>query len=230
MGIFGRMSDILTANINDLLDRAEDPEKMLKQVIREMEDAVQGAKRNVAQVLAGQKKLEKEAQTNKRLVDEWQAKAEQAMEAGREDLARTALKRKREYQELVATLDQQHASGQGTADTLKQTLRGLEAKLADAKRHKMMLAARKKTAQAELAAHDRLGGADGRSGQAAFGKFERFEEQVDDLEAEAAAMKELSEEDTAVETEFEDLEADAHLEIEMEELRRKTKKKGKGGQ
>ncbi|NIQ98869.1 MAG: hypothetical protein GTN78_01505, partial [Gemmatimonadales bacterium] len=132
---------------------------------------------------------EKELETNKRLVDEWQRKAEQAVEMDRDDLARKALTRKREYGNLVGSLEQQYEAGQGTADGLRQTLRGLEAKLADAKRRKATLIARKRTAEAEIAAENHLARA-GRGAKAAtsFAKFEHFEEQVDDLEAEAGAL------------------------------------------
>ena len=218
------MSDILTANVNDLLDKAENPEKLIKQVVREMEEAVQAAKRNVAQVMAGQKKLEKEVQTNKRLVDEWQKKAQQAVELDRDDLARKALARKKEHQNLVITLEQQYAAGEGTTANLRQTLKGLEAKLADAKRKKLMLVARKKTAEAQIAAQDSLArGADSSKAEA-FAKFERFEEKVEDLEAEADALKAVNEAEAAVEAEFEEMDEEADIEIELGRLKKQTKK------
>ncbi len=226
MGVFRRVSDILTANVNDMLDQAEDPEKMIKQVIREMEEAIRGARRTVAQVIASQKKLEREAQTNKRLVDEWQRKAQQAVDMDRDDLARTALTRRREHETLVATLEQQHSAGQASADNLRQTLKGLEAKLADAKRRKTMLVARKKTAEAQISAQNGLAaGTRKADGADSFARFERMEEQVDDLEAEAAALHELSDVQTA-DAEFDSLDEQADVEIELEALKKKSKKKG----
>ncbi len=225
MGVFKRVSDILTANVNDLLDRAEDPEKMIRQIIREMEEATRGAKRNVAQVLASQKKLEREGQTNKRLADEWQRKAQQAVDLERDDLARTALTKKREHETLAATLEQQHSAGQQSAESLRQTLRGLEAKLADAKRRKLMLVARKKTAQAQIAAQNGLATGRDATGADSFARFARLEEQVDDLEDEAAALQELSEVDAAAD-EFDEIDGQAAVEIELEQLKMKGKKKG----
>jgi phage shock protein A len=227
VGIFRRVSDILTANVNDMLDRAENPEKLIRQVIREMDEAVQAAKRNVAQVIAGQKKLEKELQTNKRLCEEWQRKAQQAVEMDRDDLARTALGRKREHENLVATLEQQHTSGQQSVDNLRQTLKGLEAKLADAKRRKMVLVARKKTAEAQMAAQGNLARGADSSKAGSFARFERFEEQVDDLEAEAQALQEINEAEATAEAEFEGMDQGADIEIELEQLKRKVKGKSR---
>ena len=228
MSIFGRVSDILTANIHEMLDRAEDPEAMVKQVIREMDEALQAARRNMARAIAGQRKLEKELQANKRLRDEWQQKAEQAIDLDRDDLARKALARKREHEDLVATLEEQSKAAEQTTGNLRRTLRALDAKLADAKRRRTMLVARKKAAEAQIAAEGHLAKGRDTAKAASFAKFERFEEGVEDLEAEATALAEISEE-AAVDAEFADLADDeADIEIELEELKRK-KGKAKGG-
>lgn len=224
MGIFRRMTDIMTANVHDLLDRAENPEKMVKQIVREMEEAVQAAKRNTAQVMASQKKLEKEIQTNKRLRDEWQKKAEQAVEMDRDDLARQALSRRSEHDNLVATLERQHSEGEGSVQNLRQTLKGLEAKLAEAKRQKMMLVARKRTADARIAAGDSLAKGADKSKSDAFAKFERLQEQVGDLEAEADALTEINAAEAAIQAEFDGLEPGADVELELLQLKKKAKK------
>jgi phage shock protein A len=223
MGIFKRLSDIITANVNDLLDRAEDPEKMIKQVVREMEEAVEAARRNAAQAMASQKKLARELETDRRLRDEWEKKAVQALEGGREDLAREALGRKKEYEALIETLQAQFDKGEGTCHNLRQTLRALQAKLAEAKRKQLILSARRKAAEAELAAQSKLGGA--RDKAAAFAKFDAMEEKVEDLEAQAEALKELNEAEGGLEAELEDLSQEkADIEKELAALKSKLKR------
>ena len=222
MGVFGRLSDIVTANVHDMLDKAENPEKMLKQIIREMEEAIGGAKRNLAQAMAGQKKLDKELQTNKRLRDEWQRKAQEAVGLDNDELARRALSRKKEHETLIESLQDQHGSAQQAVDSMRKTLKALDAKLADAKRRKQILVARKKTAQAQIAAQDGL--AKGAAKASAFAKFDRMEEQVTDLESEAEAMQEISEEERASEEELEKLDEGDDIELELAKLKAQAKK------
>ncbi|KPJ69667.1 MAG: hypothetical protein AMS14_11405 [Planctomycetes bacterium DG_20] len=226
MGVFRRLSDIVTANVNDMLDRAENPEKMIKQIVREMEEAVQAAKRNVAEAMASQKKLEKELETGKRLRDEWQRKAQQAVEMDREDLAREALIRKREQEHVIAALEPQLDSTRKSTDSMRQTLKALSAKLADAKRQKTLLVARKKTAEARISAEDKLSKGARKSKIDSFARFDRMEEVVADREREADALQEITAGEMAVETELEGLDGDndTDIEIELEALKEKAKK------
>lgn len=222
MGLFKRLTDIITANVNDLLDRAEDPEKMIKQVVREMEDAVEAARRYTAQAMAGQKKLEKELQLDRRMRDEWEKKALEAVEAGRDDLARRALARKKEYDCLIDSLQAQFDTGTQTCDNLRATYRALQAKLADAKRKQLLLAARRRAAEAEIAAQSKL--ADGKGKAKSFAKFARFEDKVVELEAEAEALKQLGVEDGELEAEFSALSGEkAEVEAELEALKKRVK-------
>lgn len=227
MGIFKRLSDIMTANVNDMLDRAEDPEKMMKQIIREMDEAIQGAKRNVAQAIAGEKKLGKELETNKRLRDEWHKKAQEAVALDREDLARKALTRKKEHESVIAGLEPQHVEAEKTAENLRKTLGALQAKLADAKRRQTVLIARKKTAEAQMAAQNGLSRARGKSKAESFAKFERFEEQVNDMEAEASALEDVNQADTVVDEEFEKLGKEDDIELELQKMKQQAKEGGK---
>jgi phage shock protein A len=224
MGIFKRVQDIVASNVNDLLDRAENPEKMIKQVIREMEDAVEAARKYAAQALASQKKLQKEIETNKRMREEWRNKASEAVTAGRDDLARLALTRKREYEAMNESLQSQFDSGQVSCDNLKRTLRALQAKLADAKRKQLMLVARQRAAQAEIAAQSKLSGIASKSKAAAFGKFARMEEAVDDLEIQAETLKDINSEAAEIEAEFEALSGEKdEIDAELAELKKKVK-------
>jgi phage shock protein A len=118
MGLFQRISDIISANLNDLTEGFEDPERMLKQAIREMEQTIADSTQETAKVLANEKLLSKELANNERQADEWQKKAEQAVGAGDDNLARKALSRKQEHQKLVTALQDQVTAAQDASSTL----------------------------------------------------------------------------------------------------------------
>src|SRR5688500_16317282 len=119
MSIFGRLSDIVKANINDLLDRAEDPEKMIKQMVIEMEEAVNKATLAVGQAIANEKTLERQLNRQRTQMDEWHNKAIQAVQAGRDDLAKQALTRKTTIQSNVADLERMHAEAATSSQGLR---------------------------------------------------------------------------------------------------------------
>src|SRR5580765_3906415 len=109
MGLFKRISDIISANLNEMTEGFEDPEKMLKQAIREMEQSISDATRETAKELANEKLLARELANNEKHADEWKRKDEQDVEAGDDNLARKALSRKQEHQKLVTALSDQMA-------------------------------------------------------------------------------------------------------------------------
>lgn len=222
MGIFSRISDIISANINYLLDKAENPQATIKQIIREMEEGVAGAKRSAATAIAAEKRLKHELDENRRQSAFWKNKATQALEADREDLARRALLRKRELDDLVAGLEQQHKSAQDTTENLKTTLRALEARLSEARRKEQHLHARR----AALAAQKDLEGAVGIDYDAtheAFRKFDKLEQEIIAAEAEAAAHSEVNRSLSGLEAEFAELDAQNDIDAELEALRREVK-------
>jgi phage shock protein A len=192
MGLFKRISDIITANLNEMTEGLEDPEMMLRQAVREMEQSIADATQETAKVLANEKLLVKELASNRQQAVDWQAKAQKAVDAGDDGLARMALARKQEHQKLVAALEDQLKQTQETTKTLKHQLDGMQAKLAEAKRNLATLSARKKAADFRKKLHSStLDVEAGSVSDDAFAKFDRLKEKVERAEAEAEALAEL---------------------------------------
>jgi len=185
MGLFGRINDIISANLNEMIDRFEDPEKMLKQAIREMEDAINEARRETARAMAGEKLAAKELADNERQAGEWGQRAAQAVRAGDDGLARKALTRKQEHEKVSAALRDQTAAAAEASRVLRHQLEAMQAKLAEAKRRLGTLSARQKAASA------RMKSADAHFETEAFAKFDRISGKIARVEAEAEAMREL---------------------------------------
>ncbi len=192
MGLFQRIGDIISANLNEMADAFEDPEKMLKQAIREMEQCIDDAQHETAKVLANARLISGELAKNERLAGEWQKRAEQAVAAGDDGLARRALSRKQEHRKLVVALEEQVAAANEAGRTLKHQLGGMQSKLAEAKRNLAALAAQRRSVAFTKKVHtsEAAFGAVA-AGSEAFGKFERMREKVERAEAEAGALAEL---------------------------------------
>lgn len=192
MGLFKRISDIITANLNEMTEGLEDPEMMLRQAVREMEESISDATQETAKVLANEKLLVKELSANRQQALEWQRKAEMAVESDDDGLARKALARKNEHQKLVTALEDQLKSAQDATKTLKHQLDGMQAKLAEAKRNLATLSARKKAADFRKKMHTSALDLENASlSDDAFSKFDRLKERVERAEAEADALAEL---------------------------------------
>jgi phage shock protein A len=220
MGIFKRINDIVSANLNDMVESWEEPEKMLKQAIREMEVSIEDSKRSVAKAMASEKMLGKELLENHRQADEWQRRAEQAVESGNDDLARKALARKQEHEKVAAALVDQHTASQEAVVALRRQLEAMQAKLADAKRRLSTLVVRKKAA--DMRARVQMGTADATLNTDAFAKFDRLREKVEMAEAEAEALRELSDSSTS-ENGTSEIVADEDLEVDAELVKLKKK-------
>jgi len=220
MGIFKRINDIVSANLNDMVESWEEPEKMLKQAIREMEVSIEDSKRSVAKAMASEKMLGKELLENHRQADEWQRRAEQAVESGNDDLARKALARKQEHEKVAAALSDQHTASQEAVVALRRQLEAMQAKLADAKRRLSTLVVRKKAA--DMRARVQLGTADATLNTDAFAKFDRLREKVEMAEAEAEALRELSG-PTPTENGTSEIAVDEDLEVDAELIKLKKK-------
>ena len=192
MGLFKRISDIMTANLNEMAESFEDPEKMLRQAIREMEQSIGNATTETAKLLASAKLLARELSNNRQQADDWQKKAEKAVAAGDDGLAHKALSRKQEHQKLVTALQDQFTAAQDASRTLNHQLEGMQAKLAEAKRTLSTLAARQRAADfKKKMATSTLTIDAGGAGDDTFAKFERVREKVERAEAEAEAFAEL---------------------------------------
>lgn len=201
MGIFSRMSDVIKANINDLLDKAEDPEKMIKQMVLEMEESVNKATLSVAQSIANQKQIQRRLDKEQSNLEDWQSKAEQAINAGRDDLAKAALEKKLVIQKNVNDLQPTFVTAKATADRLKNQLDQLKKKLDEARSRQNTLIARSNAAKAEKQLNQAMSGV----GSDAFSKFEKMESKVEQMESEAEAFGELNSSDTSLEEEFANL-------------------------
>lgn len=220
--LFKRISDVLTANLNDLVDRVEDPERMIKQLIREMEENVNSAREGVIDALASEKQLAKELDNQRRQSDEWYNRARRAMENGNETLAREALLRKKEHDDLAGNLQGSWQSAKRTSERLKAQLRALEGKLEEARLKKGSLVARQRAAQAREQmdrVSDRF-----QTGLDLNHSFDRMSGKVDEMEAKMEARAELYGDYSQVEREFMKMEIDNEVETELAILRQEIEK------
>jgi phage shock protein A len=215
--IFKRLADILRANINDLLSRAEDPEKMLNQMLAEMREQLTEAKRQVAVNIADEKKLRRQLDLQIEASKMWEQRAMAALQAGKEDLAKQALAQRNGAQELQKQYQEQWEKQSEAVEALKNALKMLNAKIEDAKRRKDLLIARQKRAQAQKQIQETLQGMGDKS---AFETFDRMEQKVLQSEAEAEAAVDINAElaGTDLEEQFAQLNTD-HLDTDLAELR-----------
>jgi phage shock protein A len=189
VGIFSRISTIFKSNINDALSKAEDPEKMLNQIMFELNEQLAKTKQQVAVAIADEKRLEKQYQSEEQQAQEWERKATLAVQKENDELAKEALARRNEHANLAVEYKTQWEKQKQAVDTLKKDLGVLERKIAEAGRKKNLLIARQKRAQAQKQIHETLAGMRDSS---AFDTFGRMAEKVDQMEARADAAAEMS--------------------------------------
>ncbi len=217
--LFKRINDVITANINDLIDRVEDPERMIKQIIREMEDNISRARDSIVDAIAGEKQLQKELDNNRKLAAEWLGKAEIALQNQNEELARSALARKKEHDTICKALEPSWLAAKNTSDNLKAQLKALEAKLEEARRKRSSLVARQHAATARQQMDRTLTNFD--AGIKAQTNFERMEDRVAAMEARTEAMWELRDDRSQLEKDFLDMETNAEIDQELRNLKAK---------
>ncbi len=221
--LFKRINDMISANINDLIDRVEDPERMVKQIIREMEDNISKAKEGVVEAIAGEKQLQKELENNQKQVADWLGKAQIALQNNNEELARAALARKKEHEAICKALEPSWLSAKNTSDRLKSQLKALEAKLEEARRKRTSLAARQHAAQARQQMDKTL--EHFQAGIKAQSNFDRMEEKVASMEAHVEALEELRNDASQLELEFLDMELNAEIDAELLSLKQQVEPK-----
>lgn len=134
MGIFARLSNLIAANTHALLDRVEDPEVMLQQVVRDMEEGLAAARQQAARAIAAERRVQRELNHNRAAADNWNKQARRALDANREDLAREALARKIEHEDVVVELTGQLAAARQTSTEVKTALGALESRLTQIRR------------------------------------------------------------------------------------------------
>jgi phage shock protein A len=208
MGIFSRLGTLLKSNINDLISKAEDPEKILNQLILDMREQLIEAKKQVASAIADEKRLRKQLDNELHLAKEWERKAMLAVRAGRDDLAMEALQRKEQHDNLSSEYQKQWEMQKRATDQLRSALRQLNDKIEEAKRKKDLLIARQRRAEAQQRIQETMSGFGDTS---AFDAFDRMAQKVETIEAEAEASAELAHEmgGTDLSDRFRDLEREA---------------------
>lgn len=211
MGLFDRISRVVRANVSSLVNQAEDPEKVLEQTVVDMQEDLIQLRQAVAQAIATQKRSERQQAQAQSLADDWQQRAQVALQKGDETLAREALVRRQSYADNAQGLKAQLGQQTQIIAKLKQNMAELESKISEARTKKDMYIARARAAKASQGLNESLGRV---STSNALGAFERMEERVHQLEAEADAIAELSSGDD-VEKQFAALESGSNIDQQL---------------
>lgn len=226
MGIFTRLTDIVNANLNALLDKAEDPRKMIRLIIQEMEDTLVEVRSATVQIIADKKEIERRIASARREADDWRAKAEIALGRGREDLAKGALMAKSRASESADQLSAELEAVETDLAKANEDIQRLQAKLAEAKSREQAFAARHEVAQQRLKVRSTL---HDRRVAEAFNRFEQVERSLDELQGRVESYdlgagtgkKSLAQE-------IGELEAEQKVEAELAELKAKMQGRSAG--
>ncbi|MGB3263584.1 MAG: PspA/IM30 family protein [Microcoleus sp.] len=216
MGLFDRISRVVRANLNDMVNKAEDPEKILEQSVTDMQEDLVQLRQAVASAIATQKRTQTQYNQAEFQSNQWQQRAQLALQKGDETLAREALVRKKSHAETAATLKSSLEQQSGQVESLKRNLIGLESKISEAKTKKDMLKARISAAKAQEQLNNTIGTLNTGSSMAA---FDRMEEKVLQIEARAGASAELAAGGSDLEAAFRSLEAGGGVEDELAQMK-----------
>ena len=218
MSLFSRLSDLFSANLSAILDRVENPELMIAHIVREMDEGLAQAKRFGAMAIAAERCLVRELDHHRAQAEYWKNRAKEALAAGREPLARRALVRKKEHDDLVQSLEVQYEAARKTSSQVKASLRALEARLAEARHKQRALVGRHRLAKAQAEVYQAL--------ETAFPlvasrqtRFDLLENRLLEVEDELAARVEISQDLASLEAEFSDLGLEQAIDRELEALK-----------
>ncbi len=216
MSFFGRIKDFFSANVNDALDKAEDPEKMANEYLRQLNDQFYEAKTQVAQAMADENRLQQKMVEAQSEVEKYQAMAEQALRSSKEDLAKKALQRKAQAQRVATQYEQQYQAQSEQVSSLQDALANLETRIGETKARRDLIIAKKNRTRTQETIQSTVSGIGKMS---SMDKLDRLEDKVDDRLAKAEAAAEL--EAGSLENQFRDLEMTSGVDSELEELKRK---------
>lgn len=233
MGIFDRLRRLIKANVNSAIDKAEDPEKLLNQLLIEMNEQLVEAKRAVASAIADEKRLERQIQEHLVQSQDWERRAVLALREAEknparalefEDMAKQALMRKKEYDEIAGKLQEQLGAQHQAVEKLKYSLKDLQRRIEEKQRQKTLLVARAKRAEAHKKIQEQVAGM---SDNSSFDAFEKMAQKVDRIEAEADALSEIeaSTSGSSLEQEFAKLERNSSGDLLLENFKQEQKKK-----
>ncbi|MDP7033953.1 MAG: PspA/IM30 family protein [Planctomycetota bacterium] len=224
MGILGRVSDILVIDVDEWLDRCESPEAMLAQVLREMDEKIAETRRAVARSIAWSRRLDEELGQHRRSGEEWVRKAFLAIDKGKDEMAREALERKREHEDLAIGLEIECQAARGDCVTYERTLRALQAKRAVTQRKEETLAARRKNAdtRSDIASLSEIFS----ESSGARTRIQRMEDRVEDLEARVAEAADRPVEDPHLKAAYMQLDGRPTIDEELEGLKRRVHREG----
>lgn len=220
MGLWDRISRLVKSNINDAIDKAEDPEKMVQQIVVELNEDLMQVRSQVASSIAIEKQLYQKFTQAQSEADKWQAKAELAVDKGEDELAREALKRKNTFQQTADGLKEQWHAQKASVSGLKDNLMKLESKISEAQTKKDLLIARHRRAEAEKRIQTSLSK---NAGSTSLAAFERMEQKVLEGETKAQALAELNTD--SLDSKFEALGTGGAVDDELAMLKAKKQNK-----
>lgn len=219
MGIFSRLSDIINSNINSLLDKAEDPEKLIRMVIQEMEETLVEVRSTTAKIIADKKELNRRNDKLARQAEDWQQKAELALSKGRDDLAKAALLEKASVNEVIVLVKEDLVKLDESLNKLSTEIEQLQAKLNDARARQKAILMRVTATHSRRQVNQTLHNTNFDS---ALHRFEHFERRIDSMESEIEANVVGRK---GIAAEFEALEKEGKIEQELAALKSKLEKK-----
>lgn len=217
MGMFSRFTDIVNANLNSILDKAEDPEKMIKLIIQEMEETLVEVRSTAAKHIAEKKTLMRQKRNLESSVASWQEKAEYAVAKGRDDLAKSALVEKNKAQTQIDALQDELSQLEEFLGDVQDDAQRLQEKLHEAKRRQEAYVLRQQSAQVRLKVREK---AAVYNLEEAINKFERYQQKIDEVEAQVEAFDMTSNQDLA--SQINALQADEKVDQELEALKKKV--------
>lgn len=223
MGVFSRLTDIVNSNINAMLDKAEDPEKIVRLIIQEMEDTLVEVRARAARAIADKKEVERRKAEFELRSKEWESKAELAIAKGRDDLAKGAIAAKRKALEMVDLFAREFDAIDKSLDKANEDLEKLQSKLKEAKAKQRSLEIRRSAAEGSVRINRAV--YDGRIDEA-MARYERYERRIDELEAEAESY--VMGRPKSLEQEFRELEAEDDVNAEFAALKKRVAERAGG--